>query len=202
MKLSYPGILWLLVVGTSAVSLYQPHDVFTWFLEAAPVLIGLVLFPLLHRRYPLTLLLYSLLAIHAVILLVGAHYTYARVPLFTTLQDVFGFARNHYDRVGHFAQGFIPAMLAREYLLRATPLKSDAWLVAIVVLSILGISACYELIEWGVALFTGEAAESFLGTQGDPWDTQADMFFAGLGAISALTLLSHWHNRQLAHSSW
>lgn len=161
----------------------------------------MIITPLLfatYRRFRLTNLLYGLIAIHCIILLIGGHYTYAKVPFFDFLKDHFHFSRNHYDRIGHIAQGFIPAIGIRELLLRTSPLKTGKWLVAILIFGCLGISACYELLEWIVAVFTGEAAEAFLGTQGDPWDTQKDMFCALVGTIISLLTLSHWHNQFLA----
>lgn len=175
----------------------QPHDRFTWFLEVFPVLLGAPLLVATHRRFPLTRLLYALLAIHAVILMVGGKYTYAEVPLGFRMQEWFGFARNHYDRIGHFAQGFVPAILAREILLRVPRLRRGGWLNMIVVSICLAFSALYELLEWSVAAMTGSAAEAFLGTQGDVWDTQKDMFLALIGAACALLLLSRFHDAQL-----
>jgi putative membrane protein len=151
----------------------------------------------IYRRFPLTPLLYTLLAVHALILMVGGHYTYARVPLGFWAQDLFGFARNHYDRLGHFAQGFIPAMLVREILVRTSPLRPGRWLFVLVTAVCLAFSACYEFIEWWTALAGGESAEAFLGTQGDVWDTQWDMFLALIGAITAQLVLSKVHDRAL-----
>ena len=176
----------------------DPHDRFTWFLEVAPVLIGLPLVIATGRRFPLTPLLYSLLAVHAVILMVGGKYTYAQVPAGFWVQEWLGLARNHYDRLGHIAQGFVPAILAREILSRRSPLRGSRWLGFVVVAICLAFSAFYELIEWWTAAASGEAAEAFLGTQGDPWDTQWDMFLALLGAVTALLLLRRVHDRQLA----
>jgi putative membrane protein len=176
----------------------EPHDRFTWLLEVAPVLIGLPVVLATRRRFPLTPLLYLLLAVHAVILMVGGKYTYAEVPAGFWVQDWLGLARNHYDRLGHFAQGFVPAILAREILSRRSPLRGSRWLGFVVVAICLAFSAFYELIEWWTAAASGEAADAFLGTQGDPWDTQWDMFLALLGAISALVLLRRVHDRQLA----
>jgi putative membrane protein len=190
-----------LLLSAAAVLVWsgiEPRDRFTWFLEVAPVLIGAPLLILTRRRFPLTRLLYTLLWIHAVILMVGGKYTYAEVPLGFRLQDAFGFARNHYDRIGHFAQGFIPAILAREILVRRSPLAGSRWLAFVVVAICLGFSALYELIEFWTALGTGEAAEAFLGTQGDVWDTQWDMQMALLGAVVALATLSRPHDRQLS----
>jgi putative membrane protein len=162
------------------------------------VAIVLVIVWATHRRFPLTPLLYALIFVHACILILGGHYTYARVPLGDWLRDAFGLARNPYDGIGHFAQGFIPAVAIRELLLRHTGLARGAWLFWVIVLTCLGISAAYELIEWGAAVALGQGAEEFLGTQGDPWDTQKDMALAGVGAAAALGLLSRSHDRQLA----
>jgi putative membrane protein len=159
--------------------------------------IGIPILLSTFARFPLTPLLYTLLAAHAAILIVGGHYTYAEVPLGFWIEDAFGLARNHYDRIGHFAQGFVPAILARELLLRLTPLRAGRWLFFLVVCVCLAFSAFYELIEWWVAAATGSAAEAFLGTQGDPWDTQWDMFLALIGATAAQLLLSRVHDRQL-----
>ena len=179
----------------------RPHDRFTWLLEVAPVLIGAPILVASHRGFRLTPLVYTLLWIHAIILMIGGKYTYAEVPFGFWLQDVFGFARNHYDRIGHFAQGFIPAMLAREVFIRRSPLRGSRWLPFVVVCFCLAFSALYELIEFWTALATGEAAEAFLGTQGDPWDTQWDMQLALLGAFTALVTLSRVHDRQLKRIS-
>jgi putative membrane protein len=178
-----------------------PRDRFTWFLEVAPVLIGVPILVALRHRLRLTRLVYTLLWIHAIILMVGGKYTYAEVPFGFWLQNAFGFARNHYDRIGHFAQGFIPAMLAREVLIRRSPLAGSRWLPFLVVCFCLAFSALYELIELWTALATGEAAEAFLGTQGDVWDTQWDMQMALIGAVTALATLSRAHDRQLARIS-
>jgi len=178
-----------------------PHDRFTWFLEVAPVLIGVPILVLAYPRFRLTRLVYTLVWIHAVILMVGGHYTYAQVPLGFRMQEVFGFARNHYDRIGHFAQGFIPAMLAREIFLRTSPLRGSRWLPFVVICFCLAFSAFYELIEFWTALASGEAATDFLGTQGDVWDTQWDMQLALIGAITALLLLSPLHDRELREVS-
>jgi len=174
-----------------------PHDRLTWFLEVVPVLIALPLLAWTARSFPLTPLAYLLIAVHALILMYGGHYTYALTPLGDWLKDVFGFTRNHYDRIGHLMQGFGPAIIARELLLRTSPLKPGKWLFALITLSILGVSACYEFTEWWAALAGGDAAGAFLGTQGDVWDTQWDMFLAGCGAIAAQLLLARLHDRQL-----
>ncbi len=175
----------------------RPHDRFTWFMEVFPVLLGLPAVLLTHRRFPLTSLLWVLLAIHACILMLGGKYTYAEVPIGNWVRDTFGLARNHYDRLGHFAQGFVPAILAREILWRRSPLRGSRWLPFVVVSICLAFSACYEFLEWWTALISGEGATAFLGTQGDPWDTQWDMFLALVGATTALLTLSAVHERQL-----
>ncbi|MES2919643.1 MAG: DUF2238 domain-containing protein [Pseudomonadota bacterium] len=185
----------LLVLGLTAI---RPHDYATWFLEVLPVLIALPLLIGTARSFPLTSLLYWLIFWHALLLMVGGHYTYARVPAGFWVQDLLGFERNHYDRLGHFMQGFEPAVLAREILLRKGVVKPGRWLVTVVISITLAFSAFYELIEWAVALVSEEAADSFLGTQGDVWDTQWDMFMCLIGASTALLLLSRRHDRQLA----
>ena len=174
------------------------YDRATWVMEVAPVLIGAPILIATYRRFPLTPLSYRLLTLHALILCLGGHYTYARVPLGFWVQDLFGFTRNHYDRVGHFAQGFVPAIVAREVLLRTSPLRPGKWLFFLVCCVCLAISATYEFVEWWAALLGGESATAFLGTQGDPWDTQWDMFFALCGAIAAQMLLGRVHDRELA----
>lgn len=190
---------WLILVLSVLVwSGIAPHDWFTWFLEVAPVLIGLPVLLLTHARFPLTPLAYGLLALHGVILMVGGHYTYAEMPLFNWIRDAFELSRNHYDRVGHVAQGFVPAIVAREILLRRSPLSAGKWLFFLVTCVCLAISALYELIEWWVAIASGDEAVAFLATQGDVWDTQWDMFLALLGALSSQLLLGRWHDRQLA----
>lgn len=190
----------LLLVAVIAVLLWSgiaPHDRFTWFLEVAPVLIGLPIVVLTARRFPLTPLVCTLLAIHACILMVGGKYTYAEVPLGFWVNSITGWTRNNYDRLGHLAQGFVPAIVGREILLRTSPLKRGKWLTFICICICLAISATYELVEWRTAVATGGAADAFLGTQGDPWDTQEDMAMAGIGAIVALTTLSGLHTVQL-----
>jgi putative membrane protein len=178
-------------------SAIRPYDYFTWFLEAFPVLIVLPLLVATYTRFPLTSLVYILILLHALILLVGAHYTYAEMPLFSWLRDYYGLDRNYYDRLGHVAQGFVPAVVAREILLRKSPLRPGKWLFFIVVCICLAISACYEFLEWWVALASGSDAVAFLATQGDVWDTQWDMFLALLGAISAQCILIKVHDTQL-----
>ncbi|WP_238363489.1 DUF2238 domain-containing protein [Casimicrobium huifangae] len=193
-------VAWACLALTILVLLWSglaPKDRGTWFMEVAPVFIALPLVALTWRRFPLTTLLTVVITLHAVVLMVGGKYTYAEMPLFNWLRDEFHLSRNHYDRVGHFMQGFAPALVARELLLRTSPLRPGKWLAVVVVLSCLGISALYELIEWGAAMALGEGADAFLATQGDVWDTQKDMAMAGVGAIVALLLFSRWHDRQL-----
>jgi putative membrane protein len=191
--LPYFTTIFIILIG----SLILSHDRFTWILEVFPVLIGLPILVFTYRRFPLTDILYSLIVLHTLILAVGGIYTYAKVPFGFWLQDWFGFARNHYDRIGHFAQGFIPALLTREILLRTSPLRKGKWLNFIVVSICLAVSAFYELIEFAYALGTGETAESFLGSQGDIWDAQWDMTFALMGATLSLVILSKFHDARL-----
>jgi len=181
-----------------AVSALHPHDYPTWLMEVAPILTGLPILIASHRRFPLTQIIYRLLFVHALILMLGGHYTYAEVPLGYWMEDLFGFARNHYDRIGHLAQGFVPAILTREILLRRSPLQPGKWLSFLVICVCMTFSACYEFIEWWSAVIGGEAADAFLGTQGDVWDTQWDMFMCLIGATASLTLLSRMHDRFLA----
>jgi putative membrane protein len=185
---------YLAVLVWSAI---RPHDYFTWFMEVFPALIGIVIVIAIQRRAGITPLLLALLTVHAAILMVGGHYTYAEVPLGSWMQQWFGWARNDYDRIGHFAQGFVPALAAREIFIRRGVVRSRAWRFAIIVLVCLGISAAYELLEWTTALAMGTRADDFLGTQGDPWDTQEDMATALAGAITALVLLPRVHDRQI-----
>ncbi len=175
----------------------NPHDYFTWALEVAPAIIGLVILLATYKRFRFTGMAYWLMLIHSIILMVGGHYTYAEVPLFNWIRDAFDLGRNHYDKVGHFAQGFIPAIISREILIRKSPVTEGKWLSFIIVSICLSISAFYEFIEWWVAVASGTAAEAFLGTQGYVWDTQSDMFLAFLGAIIALVLLGKAHDRSL-----
>ena len=184
-------------VAILIVSGLRPYDRVTWLLEVAPVMIGIVILIATYWNHPLTPLLYRLLFIHALILMIGGHYTYARVPVGFWVQDLLGLARNHYDRLGHLAQGFVPAILAREILRRRLPAIRGGWLFFLVICVCLAFSAFYEMLEWWAALLGGEAAESFLGTQGDAWDTQWDMFLALVGAVGALVILSRTHERQL-----
>ncbi len=180
-----------------AVSFTMTGDRMTWLLETLPVMIALPLLWATHKRYPLTSLLYGLIFLHCVVLIYGGIYTYAKTPFGFVLQDWLGTMRNPYDKIGHFVQGFVPAMMAREILLRGDHVKGP-WLRSFLIICVvMFISSFYELLEWWVALLSGESAEAFLGTQGDPWDTQSDMGFALLGSICALLLLSRWHDRQL-----
>ena len=193
-----PLILLLLTLVGLVLSGIGPYDRVTWWLEVGPVMLGILVLVPTYRRFPLTPLAYRLIFVHAAILMLGGHHTYARVPLGEWAQETFGWARNHYDRLGHLAQGFVPAILAREVFLRRSPLGRGAWLGFFVVCFCLAFSAFYELIEWWAAVIGGEGAESFLGTQGDVWDTQWDMCLALIGALSALVLLSRRHDRELA----
>lgn len=175
----------------------HPHDYPTWLLEVLPAILGGAVLWLTRERYPLTPLVYVLILVHCVILMVGGHYTYAEVPAGEWVRDWLGAPRNDYDKLGHFAQGFVPALVAREILIRNAVVASPYWRNFFIVCFCLAFSAFYELIEWWVALLSGEAAESFLGTQGYVWDTQSDMFWALTGAILALVLLGRWHDGQL-----
>lgn len=195
-----PLVLLALTAVALVVSGIGPHDRTTWYLEVAPVVIGGAILVATYRRFRLTPLLYRLIFLHALVLILGAHYTYARVPLGFWVQDLFDLARNHYDRFGHFVQGFVPALLAREVLLRRTPLRPGGWLFFLVVCVCLGFSASYELLEWGSAVIGGSAADDFLGTQGDVWDTQWDMFMALLGALAAQVTSARVHDRELARA--
>lgn len=186
------------MLAALVVSGVKPYDRATWWLEVAPVLIALPILVATHQRYPLTGLLYFLIAVHALVLIYGGAYTYARVPLGFWLQEALGFERNPYDRIGHFMQGFVPAMIAREILVRGGFINGRRMLAFVCVCIALAVSAFYELIEWWAALLFGQGAHEFLGTQGDPWDTQADMFLALLGATTALAMLSGIHDRQMA----
>lgn len=181
-----------------AVSGIGPNDRFTWLLEVAPILVAVPVLVGTARRFPLTPLAYRLLFVHALILMLGGHYTYAEVPVGFWFRDLLGLARNHYDRLGHLAQGFVPAILAREVLRRKSPVQTRGWLFFLVTCVVLAISAAYELLEWLAAITSGSAAMAFLGTQGDVWDTQWDMFLALCGAIAAQLLLSRRHDSELA----
>ena len=193
-------LVWFLALLSPVVawSWIGPHDRFTWWLECIPVLAGVPVILAFGKRFPLSTLLLVLLWLHCVVLVVGGHYTYARVPLGEWAKEWLGWSRNHYDKLGHFAQGFVPAILTRELLVRASPLKGSRWLGFVTVCVCLAFSAFYELIEWFTAVMTGAAAEDFLGTQGDPWDTQTDMLLALVGAVLAVATLRTAHDRSMA----
>lgn len=195
-ELFHIGLL-LIFFAVMIWSAINPKDMFTWFLEILPALIGLAVILLTYNRFRLTNIVYCLVLLHAIILIVGGHYTYAEMPLFNWLRDTFHLERNYYDRLGHFAQGFIPALIVREILLRKSSLNRGKLLSFIIISICLAISAFYELVEWGVAEATGSAADAFLGTQGDVWDTQWDMFMALWGAIVSLVLMSKIHDKFL-----
>jgi putative membrane protein len=198
-----PALLLGAVLTLLVLSGIAPQtDRLTWVLETAPVMIGAVVLLATWPRFPLTPLLCWLIAFHAVILIVGGYYSYSEVPLFNWLRDLFGWSRNHYDRVGHLAQGFVPAILAREILIRRSPLRPGRWLFFLVTCVCLAFSAFYELVEWWSAVAFGDGATAFLGTQGDTWDTQWDMFLALVGAVSSQLLLAGVHDRQLALRGW
>ena len=194
------GYEWMLlavffaILGWSAI---RPFDYFTWLLEVLPAIIALGLIVSTYRRFPLTRLILTLVLIHAIILMIGGHYSYAKVPLFDWVREYLHQSRNNYDRVGHFMQGFVPAMVAREVLLRKNVVRGKVWLFFIVLCICGAVSAMYELFEWSVAIASGTAADAFLGSQGDPWDTQEDMACAFVGAITSQIFFNGWHNRQL-----
>jgi putative membrane protein len=189
--------LLLIVAIVFCWSGWRPHDRFTWWLEIAPGLAGIVILLATYRRFTFTTLCYTLIALHICILCVGGHYTYARVPVFDWLRPVFGWERNHFDRLGHFMQGFVPAMIAREMFVRLQIVNRKKWIPFLVVSVCLAISAFYELVEWWTAHVSGSAADDFLGTQGDVWDTQEDMCMALIGVVCALLFLSYFHDRAL-----
>lgn len=193
------GLLLVVIVAIVGLVLsgIEPNDRPTWWLEVAPVMMALPLLIATRRRFPFTPLVYVLIAIHAAILMLGGHYTYAEVPLGNWVRDWLDLGRNHYDRLGHVAQGFVPAMVAREILLRTSPLRPGKWLFVIVASVALAISAIYEFLEWWAALIAGGTADKFLSLQGDVWDTQWDMFLALCGALAAQLALAGWHDRQL-----
>ena len=181
-----------------AWSAYKPHDYFTWFLEVTPALLALAIVAALWNRFRFTDLVYWLITAHCIVLMVGGKYTYAEMPVFNWIRDEYGLARNYYDRLGHFMQGFVPAIISREVLIRLNVIAKKAWLNPIIVAIVVAFSAVYEFVEWWVALATGESATAFLGTQGDQWDTQWDMFMCTFGACLSLALLSRIHDRSLA----
>ena len=191
-------ILLALVEAAQLWSRIDAYDGATWWMEIAPILIAVPILVATASRFPLTPLVYRLLALHALVLIIGGHWTYARVPAGDWVRDLFSLERNHYDRLGHFVQGFVPAIVAREIVLRRSPLQRGKWLFFVTASICLAISACYEFIEWWAALLGGEGATEFLGTQGDPWDTQWDMFLALIGAVTAQLTLARRHDRQLA----
>jgi putative membrane protein len=191
---------WAWLSGFSIVLVWsgiEPHDQFTWFLEVLPAVVGLGAMVVSFKRFPLTPMLYGFILVHCWILMVGGHYSYAHVPVFDWIRDAWGQDRNNYDKVGHFAQGFVPALLAREVLIRLEVVKTRGWMNVFIVSVCLAFSAFYELIEWWVAVAIGEDAEAFLGTQGYQWDTQSDMALALLGAVSAIVILSKCHDGAL-----
>jgi putative membrane protein len=193
-----PRAIWLIIFFVVLIwSGIMPKDRITWWLEVLPAIAAVIILAATYKRFPLTVLVYVLILIHSVILMVGGHFTYAEVPYFDWLWEMLGQARNNYDKIGHFAQGFIPAIIAREILIRHRVVNGPRWRAFIIVNICLAISAFYELIEWWAALISSESAEAFLGTQGYVWDTQSDMGLALLGAIMALVLLSGVHDRQL-----
>lgn len=189
-------VLLILLVATGVGA----YDRTTWLLEVFPVLIALPVLAVSYRRFPLTALLYVFIVLHALVLITGGYYTYARVPLGFYLEDVFHLSRNPYDKIGHFFQGFVPGLVAREILIRGAYVRGKKMLTFLVVCVVMAISACYELIEWAAALSLGQGADEFLGTQGDPWDTQSDMFFALIGVSVALLLFSRVQDRQIGHN--
>lgn len=190
--------IWIIVfIVTLVWSGYQPKDQLTWFLEVSPAMIGMVVLVVTWRSFRLTTLVYILILFHSIVLMIGGHYTYAEVPLFDDFKTWFGFERNNYDKLGHIVQGFVPAMIAREILIRNAVINGKIWMNFFILCFCLGFSAFYELIEWWVALLSEEAADAFLGTQGYAWDTQSDMWYALLGAAAALLLLSHYHDKQM-----
>ena len=193
--MSWPwhGLFWLVLLWSG----WQPHDRATWWLEVSPALIAWALLYATRHRFTFTPLVLWLILLHCIILMIGGKYTYALVPAGDWVADWLGGSRNNYDKLGHLAQGFVPALVARELFLKLHVVRGAGWQFALTVLAVLGISAAYELIEWWVALLSEEAAESFLGTQGYVWDTQSDMFMALIGAVTALLMLGRWHDRQL-----
>lgn len=194
----YKKFSWIAILAIVFIwSAIEPSDRATWVLEVFPVIIGVAVLAATYRTFRLTPLLYVLILLHCIVLLVGGHYTYAEVPLFNELKDVFGQERNNYDKLGHLMQGFVPAMIARELIIRLDIIRGPYWRSFFIICFVLALSAFYELLEWWVALLSEQAAEAFLGTQGYEWDTQSDMGYALLGAMAALLLLPKLHDRQL-----
>lgn len=188
----------LVLIVQLAISGWQPYDRLTWLMEVLPVIVLLPILWFSYKRFPLTNLLYTGIFLHACVLILGGAYSYARVPLGFELQELFDLNRNPYDKIGHFMQGFVPALAARELFIRHKVINGKKWLVFLVVCVVMMVSAVYELVEWAAALLMGQGADEFLGTQGDMWDTQSDMFFALMGASCMLILLSRWHDRQIS----
>lgn len=194
---NFHASLWLILIISLIWSGWHPADRFTWFLEVVPIFIISAILLSIYQSFYFSRLVCCLMLAHAIILAIGGHYTYAQVPLFNWIRDAFHLARNHYDRVGHFMQGFVPALISREVLLRRGVLKKGPWLGFIIVCICLAISAVYELFEWQAAVWTGEKADAFLGSQGDPWDTQEDMALALIGSITAIALMLRWHDKSM-----
>ncbi len=190
-------VLWIILVIILAWSGWRPFDRFTWYLEVAPIFIGAAILLSIYKHFYFSRLVSCLMLVHAIILAVGGHYTYAEMPLFDWIRDFFHLARNHYDRVGHFMQGFVPALISREVLVRRGVVKRGPWLGFIVVCICLAISAVYELCEWQAAVWTGTKADAFLGSQGDVWDSQWDMALAFIGGLAAVLLMSRRHDRSM-----
>ena len=194
----YKQLIWIAIfAGVFIWSAIEPRDRPTWYLEVFPVMIGAVVLAATYRSFRLTSLLYVLILLHCVVLLVGGHYTYAEVPLFNDIKSMLGSERNNYDKIGHLIQGFVPAMIARELIIRLDIIHGRHWRNFFIICFVLALSAFYELLEWWVALVSEQAAEAFLGTQGYEWDTQSDMGYALIGALAALLLLSKLHDKQL-----
>jgi putative membrane protein len=192
-------VIWIVILASVFIwSAINPKDRPTWYLEVFPVIIGVIILALTYRSFRLTPLIYVLILLHCIVLLVGGHYTYAEVPLFDDMKLWFGFERNNFDKLGHIMQGFVPAMIARELMIRLDIVSGRHWRNFFIVCFCLALSALYELLEWGVALLSEEASEAFLGMQGYEWDTQSDMWYALIGAVAALMVLSRVHDRQLA----
>lgn len=198
LTLSWPAILLVVDATVLLWSVIGCHDYFTWALEVFPAVIGGAVLIWLYPKFRFTNMVYTFIALHAIILMIGGHYTYAQMPLFNWVRDTFHLSRNHFDRVGHFAQGFVPSLIAREVLLRTTTLRRGKLLLWLIFSSSMAISALYELLEFAVAMATGSAADAFLGSQGDVWDTQWDMTFCLIGTVCMLLLMSRAHDRALA----
>lgn len=196
----YYLLIFLFFIGLTGSAIH-PHDYFTWFLEVAPAIIGLIILCFTFKKFQFTFFIYLLILLHCYILFIGGHYTYAKVPLFDLIKEYFHQSRNNYDKIGHFMQGFVPTLIARELFIRLKIVKNNFWLPTLAFCVILSISAIYEILEWMVAVISKTAAESFLGTQGYVWDTQSDMFFAGVGSILALLFLSKIHDKKIANET-